>query len=85
MPYHDDEPKSPPPTKTGSKLADKRASTKMTDQQKAQLNKHMAKHKKQGMTASEMKSHRMKMMSRMRRGLSVNAAHKDIMKSESSE
>ena len=81
MPYHDDEPKpkSPPPTKT------KRASTKMTDQQKEQLNRHMAKHKKQGMTASEMKSHRMKMMSRMRRGLSVNAAHKDIMKSESSE
>ncbi len=81
MPYHDDEekPKSPPPTKT------KRASTKMTDQQKAQLNKHMAKHKKDGMTASEMKSHRMKMMGRMRKGMSVNLAHKDILKSVSSE
>jgi hypothetical protein len=30
------------------------------------------------MTASEKKSHRMKMMSRMRKGMSVADAHKDI-------
>ena len=58
----------------------KRESVKMTDKQKSDLNKHMEKHKKAGMSASEMKSHRMKMMSRMRKGMSVNKAHKDIMK-----
>jgi len=58
----------------------KRESVKMTDKQKSDLTKHMEKHKKAGMSASEMKSHRMKMMSRMRKGMSVNKAHKDIMK-----
>jgi len=53
---------------------------KMSDAQKSALTKHMEKHKKKGMSASEMKSHRMKMMSRMRRGMSVSQAHKDIMK-----
>ena len=56
----------------------KREGVKMTDKQKDQLNKHMAKHKKAGMSPSEMKSHRMKMMGRMRKGMSVNKAHKDI-------
>jgi hypothetical protein len=58
----------------------KREGVKMTDKQKADLNKHMEKMKKGGMSASEMKSHRMKMMGRMRKGMSVNKAHKDIMK-----
>jgi len=58
----------------------KRASVKMTDKQKADLNKHMDKVGKD-MTLSERKSHRMKMMSRMRRGDSVAKAHKDIMSS----
>ena len=58
----------------------KREGVKMTDKQKADLNKHMEKQKKAGMSASEMKSHRMKMMSRMRKGMSVNKAHKDLMK-----
>jgi hypothetical protein len=53
---------------------------KLTDTQKQQLTKHMEKMKKGGMSASELKSHRMKMMGRMRRGMSVNKAHKDIMK-----
>ena len=57
----------------------KRSSTKMTDTQKKQLSKHMEKHKKDGMSASEMKSHRMKMMVRMRKGMSINKAHKDIV------
>jgi hypothetical protein len=58
----------------------KREGVKMTDKQKADLKKHMAKMEKQGMSKSEMKSHRMKMMGRMRKGMSVNKAHKDIMK-----
>ena len=45
----------------------KRVGTKMTDKQK-----------KAGMSASEMKSHRMKMMGRMRKGMTVNKAHKDV-------
>jgi len=62
----------PPPKK-------KREGVKMTEKQKSDLNKHMEKHKKAGMSPSEMKSHRMKMMSRMRKGMTVNKAHKDIV------
>lgn len=54
-------------------------SGKLTDKQKSDLNKHMEKHKGK-MSASEAKSHRMKMMSRMRKGMSIASAHKDIMK-----
>ncbi len=60
----------------------KRSSTKMTDKQKTDLNKHMAKHKKAGMSLSEQKSHRMKMMGRMRKGMTVQKAHNDIKKSQ---
>lgn len=51
----------------------------MSDKQRSDLNKHMEKMKKGGMSASEMKSHRMKVMTRMRNGMTVNAAHKDVM------
>ena len=84
--YSEPEPVSEAPTpapqakRTQAKQTKKkREGVKMTDKQKADLNKHMEKHKKAGMSASEMKSHRMKMMSRMRKGMSVNKAHKDIM------
>ena len=70
----------PPETAPAPAAKKKRESVKMTDTQKKQLNKHMEKNKKDGMSASEMKSHRMKMMGRMRKGMSVNKAHKDIMK-----
>jgi len=64
---------APAPVKT------KRESKKLTDKQKADLNKHMQKMQKGGMSASEAKSHRMKLMSRMRnKGMSVGKAHKDI-------
>lgn len=56
----------------------KKSSGKMTDKQKADLKKHMATHSKD-MSPSEQKSHRMAMMSRMRRGMSVRASHKDIV------
>lgn len=62
---------TPPPKK-------KREGKPMTDSQKKALTKHMEKHKKDGMDKKEMKSHRMKMMVRMRKGMSVAAAHKDI-------
>ena len=57
----------------------KREGTKMTDKQKSDLKKHM---EKSGLTGSEAKSPRMKMMSRMRKGMSIKAAHADIMKSK---
>jgi len=55
----------------------KREGVKMSDKQKSDLNKHMMKVGKD-MSASEKRSHRMKMMSRMRKGMSVGKAHKDI-------
>jgi len=55
----------------------KKATGKMTDKQKADLKKHMEKHKDK-MTTSEAKRHRMQMMSRMRKGMSIAKAHKDI-------
>jgi len=58
----------------------KREGVKMTDKQKADLKKHMDKLKEDGMSGSELKSHRMKMMARMRKGMSVKKAHSDIMK-----
>ena len=57
----------------------KREGVKMTDKQKADLKKHM---EKSGLTGSDAKSHRMKMMSRMRKGESIAKAHKEIMKSK---
>ena len=74
-------PEAEPPTSNISEAVPppkKRESVKMTDKQKLDLNKHMKKMEKSGMSASEMKSHRMKMMGRMRKGMSVNKAHKDI-------
>ena len=50
----------------------------MSDKQKAELKKHM---EKSGLTGTEAKSHRMKMMTRMRKGMSVTKAHNDIKKS----
>ena len=55
----------------------KREGKKLTDKQKADLNKHMEKVGKD-MTVSERKSHRMKMMAKMKNGDSVAKAHKAI-------
>jgi len=60
----------------GSSTQSKPMGGKLSDKQKADLKKHMDK---LDMTASEKKSHRMKMMVRMRKGMSVAKAHKDIM------
>ena len=54
---------------------------KLTDKQKADLKKHMQKHKDlKDMSVSQLRSHRMAMMVRMRRGLTLNKAHREIMK-----
>ena len=75
--YDADNSNSPPPS---PKKESKKSSGKMSDAQKTQLKKHMDKVGKD-MSASEKKSHRMKMMSRMRKGMSVTKAHNDIKKS----
>jgi len=55
-------------------------SGKMSDKEKADLKKHMDNHKDlKDLSKSELKSHRMKMMGRMRKGMSLKAAHADIM------
>jgi hypothetical protein len=81
MPEHYDADTSdttPPSPKEQSPPKKKREGVKMSDKQKADLNKHM---KKTGLTGTEAKSHRMKMMTRMRKGMSVTKAHNDIKKS----
>ena len=69
--YGDESPKKESPKK------ESKPSGKLSEKQKADLKKHMDKVGKD-MSASEKKSHRMKMMSRMRKGMSVSKAHKDI-------
>ena len=73
-------PASPEPEKpvADKPVKKKREGVKMTDKQKADLTKHMTKVGK-NMTVSEKKSHRMKMMGRMRKGETLNKAHKGIM------
>ena len=79
--YGDSMPVAPPAEKSSPKPEKKkREGVKMTDKQKADLKKHMDKLKEDGMSGSELKSHRMKMMARMRKGMSVKKAHYDIMK-----
>ena len=57
----------PAPAPAPAPAKKKREGVKMTDKQKAQLKKHMDKLKEDGMTGTELKSHRMKMMGRMRK------------------
>ena len=73
------------PETTSPPAKPKRTGAKLSDKQKADLTKHMAKMKKDGMSASEMKSHRMKLMSRMRKDPKMTAkrAHTMVMKAKS--
>ena len=58
----------------------KREGKKMTDKQKADLTKHMEKLKKGGMSLTEQRSHRMRMMAQLRKDekMTVNKAHKSL-------
>lgn len=67
----------PEPEKTQEKKTSTKARSKLTDKQKMDLKKHMDKVGK-NMTTSEKRSHRMKMLSRVSKGMSISAAHKDI-------
>ena len=62
----------------------KRTGAKMSDKQKADLKKHMEKMKKGGMSPSEIKSHRMKLMGRMRKDPKMTAkkAHTAVTKAK---
>jgi len=82
MSSYEEMPDEPAPAPAPEKKA-RKSTGKMSDKQKADLKKHMEKHKKAGMSASEMKSHRMKMMGRMRKGMTLQKAHNDIKKSSS--
>ena len=53
---------------------------KLTDKQKEDLKKHVDK---VGGTPAEKKSHRMQMISRMARGMSLKEAHADLGKKKS--
>ena len=68
-------PEATPPQKK------KREGKPMTDAQKKALTKHMEKPEQKAMDSKGRKSHRMKMMVRMRKGMSVGAAHKEITQS----
>ena len=65
-----------PPTETKKPRTNGK---KMTDKQKADLTKHMVKQKKAGMSTSEARSHRMKVMHKMRNGQTLNKAHKEVL------
>jgi hypothetical protein len=67
----------PTPVAPVAPLKKKREGVKMSDKQKADLTKHMTK-VGANMTVSERKSHRMKMMSRMRKGETIAKAHKAL-------
>ena len=82
--YDDKEPSpdsgenEPAKEKKKEKENGKNGRKKLTEKQKMDLQKHMDKLKKKGMGPAERRSHRMKMLSRMSKGMSVSAAHKDI-------
>ena len=73
------EPEPAPAPAPASDKKVKKGGGPMTDAQRADLTKHMEKMKKGGMGVSELKSHRMKLMSRMRKGMSASQAHKSVM------
>ena len=78
--YQTDDVMEPAPAPVVEKK--KREGKKMTDKQKADLNKHMEKLKKGGMSLTEQRSHRMKMMGQLRKDerMTVTKAHKVLSK-----
>ena len=71
---------APAPAPAPEPVKKRKSVGKMTDAQRADLKKHMEKMKKGGMQGTELKSHRMKLMSRMRNGMTASQAHTDVMK-----
>lgn len=76
-PAPEPEPEPEPVAEAPEPVKKKREGKKLTDKQKADLTKHMEKVGKD-MTPTERKSHRMKMMAKMKNGDSVAKAHKAL-------
>ncbi len=75
------EPKMKSPKKSSPKQSSPKKSSAMTDKQKTALKKHMDNHRDlKDLSPSQLKSHRAKMASRLRKGMSMSQAHKDIVK-----
>ena len=70
------EPEPAPAPAPAPEPSKKRSMGKLTDKQREDLKKHM---EQSGLKGAEAKSHRMKMMQRLRKGMSIKAAHDDIM------
>ena len=70
---------APAPAPEPAPEPSKKSNGKLSDKQKADLKSHM---EKSGLSGSEAKSHRMGMMVRLRKGMSIKAAHSDLMKSK---
>ena len=54
----------------------KKSAGPMSEKQKADLRKHM---EQTGLTGTEAKKHRMGMMARVRKGMTIKSAHADLM------
>jgi len=83
-PAPEPEPAPEKPKRVKGKAGMKKLSA-MTDKQKEDLAKHMEKMKKEGMSPTELKSHRMKMMRKMRDGKGITKSHNEIKKSEAAK
>ena len=62
------------------KVVAKKSMGKMSEKQKGDLKKHMEKMGEGGMDKTQMKSHRMKLMVRVRKGMTIQQAHDDVSK-----
>ena len=78
MAYHSS---SMAPMRQQAVAKSKPKSTGLTDKQKTALKKHMDQHRDlKDLSPAQLKSHRLKMMSRLRKGMTMAQAHRDIMK-----
>ena len=77
-------PVEPEPEMKKEPAKPKRTAAKMSEKQKSDLTKHMEKMKKEGMSPSEMKSHRMRLMAKLRKDPKMTAkkAHTAVMKAK---
>ena len=67
---------APAPAPEPAPEPSKKSNGKLSDKQKADLKSHM---EKSGLKGTEAKKHRMGMMVRLRKGMSIKAAHSDLM------
>jgi len=81
--YSDSAPAPAPEPAPAPAEKPKQVKKKMTEKQKEQLANHMAKLKsKKEMSPSDLSRHRMRMMNKMLKGMSVTQAHNAIKKAK---